>query len=137
LVGAVVVEVEGTGAGPFFHCPVCSRRTRHLYLCEPISCRRCAKLDYSSRHGEDRAARGGPARIARLRRSIGWPEYPFAPAPPRPPRARWRYDAVVARIEAEETKLAGAFAGLAEALEARLRTWRAQRRKGYSKRAAG
>jgi hypothetical protein len=94
-------------------------------------------LDYASRHGEGRAAGVGASRVARLRRKIGAEPFPFAPLPPRPPRARWRYDAVVAKIEAEEAKLAGAFAGLAEALEARLRTWRAQRRRGYSKRAAG
>jgi hypothetical protein len=129
-IGSIAVEVEGTGAGPFFHCPECGRRCRHLYLVEPISCRCCAKLDYSSRRVM-RAAPGA-ARIARLRRQIGAEQYPFTPLPPRPPRARWRYDAIVARIEAEETKVARAYVRLGDDLERRLRSWRAKRRKGYS-----
>jgi hypothetical protein len=137
-----VVELEGTRAGPFFHCPQCQGRTRHLYLELGVVCRKCARLptgerlDYASRHGEGRAAGVGAARIARLRKQIGAEPWPFAPLPPRPHQARWKHDQTVARIEAEETKLAVAFATLASDLERRLRTWRAQRRKGYSKRAA-
>jgi hypothetical protein len=50
-----------------------------------------------------------------------------------PPRARWRYDAIRARIEREEAKLALAFESLARDVERRLGSWRAKRRKGYSK----
>ncbi|HEY1885948.1 MAG TPA: hypothetical protein VGG86_07825 [Roseiarcus sp.] len=99
-IGSIAVEVEGTGAGPFFHCPECGRRARHLYLAEPISCRRCVKppLDYASRRIDRKA----------------------------------RYDAIRARIE-REAKLALAFESLARDLERRLGSWRAKRRKGYSK----
>jgi hypothetical protein len=35
---------------PWFACPTCGRRCRHLYLRDIIACRSCNRLDYASRH---------------------------------------------------------------------------------------
>ena len=42
----VVWDVQGR---PYFECGRCSRRAKHIYLDELV-CRRCAGLDYASRH---------------------------------------------------------------------------------------
>src|SRR5215813_15432770 len=62
---------------PWFECPLCGRRCRHVYLLDPIACRRCHRLDYASRH----LYRQTPAvhRVARLRRKLGADLRPFAP----------------------------------------------------------
>jgi hypothetical protein len=90
---------------PWFECPCCHGRCRHLYL-RQMACRRCSRLDYSSRH----LHRQTPAvhRIARLRR-IGASLVPFSPIPPKP-RYTTRYR-VVAQIRALEASLLGHLRG--------------------------
>ena len=68
--------MEGVGR-PWFECPRCGRRCRHVYLIDSIACRRCHRLDYASRH----LHRQTPAvhRVARLRRKLGADPRPFAP----------------------------------------------------------
>jgi hypothetical protein len=66
---------------PWFECPICSQRCRHVYLRDRIACRRCLKLDYASRHL--RRQTPGVGRVERLRRKLGGCELkPFAPLPP-------------------------------------------------------
>jgi hypothetical protein len=127
-----VIELLGASASTM-RSEICGGRARQLYLVEPISCRRCVRplLDYGSRYGDRRSAPSA-ARIARLRRQIGAPEWPV-PLPPRPPSARGRYGRLWARLEAEEAKLVASFASLSSDLERRLRSWRQKRRKGYSR----
>src|SRR5262249_60205133 len=36
-------------ARPWFECPACGRRCKHLYL-DALACRVCCRLDYASRH---------------------------------------------------------------------------------------
>src|SRR5262245_35748315 len=50
LIGEVRVPVVwDIPAAPWFLCPRCRRRCRHLYLGE-IACRICLRLEHSSRH---------------------------------------------------------------------------------------
>ena len=67
--GNPVLVVWTDWALPWFECPQCGRRCRHVYLLDPIACRRCHHLDYASRH----LYRQTPAvhRVARLRRKLG------------------------------------------------------------------
>jgi hypothetical protein len=83
------------------HCPGSSVRCasggcRHVYLLDPIACRRCHHLDYASRH----LYRQTPAvhRVARWRKQIGADPRPFAPLPERPKR-------IVEKIRTEEEQL--------------------------------
>jgi hypothetical protein len=81
-------------------CPSCRRRIIHLYeIAGAFTCRKCADIDYRSRHSKrDRWAT--LSRIAKLRRQINADLSPLAPLPPRP---RWntsaaKYDRVAAEI---------------------------------------
>lgn len=49
---------NGSGKGqPFFLCPVCGGRTRHIYVTERFSCRKCAGLCYQSQLTRERGRR--------------------------------------------------------------------------------
>jgi hypothetical protein len=107
---------------PWFVCPACGQRCRHLYLRDRIGCRRCHRLDYAVRHL--RRQTPGVGRVERLRRRLGdCEEKPFAPLPMRIRRGRSRayHDALVARIHDEETKLVGYLQGVTRDLERRIR----------------
>src|SRR5215469_274955 len=68
---------------PWFECPVCGRRSRHLYLRDPIACRRCHRLRYLA---ENLKQTPGVGRVERLRRKLGGCDTrPFAPLPARRP----------------------------------------------------
>jgi len=69
----------------FFLCPDCSRKVWHLYLRnERLTCRKCAGLDYASRH----VRRRGLNRARRLRQKIGAPAGLLSTIPSRP--RHWR-----------------------------------------------
>jgi len=64
---------------PWFECPRCRRRCRHIFLDE-LACRKCLRLDYASRHL--RRQTPGVGRVERLRRKLGGCDTrPFAPLP--------------------------------------------------------
>jgi hypothetical protein len=91
-------------ARPWFSCPRCGRPCRHVYLIDPIACRRCHRLDYASRH----LYRQTPAvhRVARLRRKLGADLRPFAPLPASPRgRSKAHHDRLVALVRAQEQAL--------------------------------
>src|SRR5262249_54444427 len=71
----------------FFVCG-CGRRVQHLYVRadEPLTCRRCARLSYRSKH----TRRQGINRVRRLREKIGAPAGLLSRVPPRP--RYWRRD---------------------------------------------
>jgi len=72
--------MEGVGR-PWFECPLCKRRCKHLYF-RQLACRRCCRLDYSSRHLRRQIP--GVGRVERLRRRLGDCDVrPFAPLPER------------------------------------------------------
>jgi hypothetical protein len=54
---------------PWFVCPGCGRRCRHMYLRDRVACRQCLRLDYASRHL--RRQTPGVGRVERLRRKLG------------------------------------------------------------------
>jgi hypothetical protein len=54
---------------PWFECPVCGQRCRHVYLRDKIACRTCHSLDYACRHL--RRQTPGVGRVERLRRKLG------------------------------------------------------------------
>jgi hypothetical protein len=87
----------------WFECPVCKQRARHLYL-RQLACRRCSRLDYSSRHL--RRSVPGLNRLRYLRRKIGLELRPFSPIPPRP-SSHVRYNHIVAEIHQLEAGLVG------------------------------
>jgi len=102
--GNPVLVVWTDWALPWFECPVCGRRCRHVYLLYPIACRQCHRLSYAVRH----LYRQTPAvhRVARLRRKLGAEPRPFAPLPASPPgRHRAYYERLVAMIQDEEQSL--------------------------------
>lgn len=102
---------------PHFICPACRLGAYHLYL-EAFRCRRCAGLDYSSRH----INRHTPqiARLARLRKKINASPEPFSGLPAlmslRPSRRK-----LVARILVLEQGVLASMAAVGDDLEARLR----------------
>ena len=109
--------MEGVGR-PWFECPVCHRRCRHLYL-RQLACRGCSGLDYSSRHRYRSVP--GFNRISYLRRKLGVDLRPFSPIPPRP-RSHVRYWRTVAQIQAIEARLVGHLkTDVNDVLERRLR----------------
>jgi hypothetical protein len=116
----VVWDEHMPGASrPWFECPLCGRRCRHVYLLDPIACRRCHRLDYASRH----LYRQTPAvhRVARLRRKLGADQAPFASLPPRPPgRSKAYHDRLVAKIQAEEQALVEHLGTITRDLERRI-----------------
>jgi hypothetical protein len=89
---------------PWFECPLCKQRARHLYLRKPIACRRCHGLRYLA---ENRQQTLGVGRVQRLRRKLGGCDTrPFAPLPARRPgRSRACHERLVVMICAEESKL--------------------------------
>src|SRR5262249_1272111 len=88
----------------YFLCPDCSRKVWHLYVRdEQLKCRRCAGLDYRSKH----TRRRGLNRVRRLREKIGALPSPLAPLPQRPRHVRRDYwMKALARIAAAETLVA-------------------------------
>src|SRR5262249_17721310 len=81
-------------ARPWFECPVCGRRCKHLYL-DPLACRVCCRLDYASRHLHRQVP--GVHRVMRWRRMIGIDPHPFAAIPKRP-RHHTRFHRIVAQM---------------------------------------
>lgn len=106
---------------PWFACPVCGRRCRHIYLLDTIACRACHRLDYASRHL--RRQTPGVGRIERLRRKLGnCDTRPFAPLPACwPGRHKAYHESLVAMIHDEEMKLAGQLGELVHDLKRRIR----------------
>jgi len=92
---------------PWFECPACGQRCRHVYLRDTIACRRCHGLENASRHL--RRQTPGVGRVERLRRKLGGCDIrPFAPLPARRRgRSRAYHAKLVALIFAEEAKLIG------------------------------
>ena len=112
---------------PWFECPGCNRRSRHLYLRAPIACRRCHGLDYAGRHLGQQTPTVG--RVERLRRKLGGCDTrPFARLPARikPGRSRARHKQLVALIRAEEAKLVEQLGGIVCDLERRIRVRKAK-----------
>jgi hypothetical protein len=103
-------------ARPYFACPKCGRRCKHIYLDE-FACRICCDLDYSSRHLH--RSMSGVHRIRRWRRQLGIDPHPFAPIPERPKR-HTRFHRIAARIRAEEGKLVGYLSGVNHDLKRRM-----------------
>jgi hypothetical protein len=104
-------------ARPWFLCPACGRRCKHVYLDE-LACRICCRLDYACRHLHRQIP--GLHRIRRLRRMIGADQRPFAPLPKRP-RHHVRFHRVAAEIRALERALVGHLGGINRDLERRAR----------------
>jgi hypothetical protein len=92
-----------------------------MYLRDPIACRRCHKLDYSSRHL--RRQTPGVGRVERLRRKLGDCDVrPFAPLPARRPgRSKAYHEWMVAMIQDEEAKLVEHLGGIVHDLQRRIR----------------
>ena len=123
--GNPVLVVWADWALPWFECPQCGRRCRHVYLLDPIACRRCHHLDYASRH----LYRQTPAvhRVARLRRKLGADLRPFAPLPARPPgRSKAYHERLVAKIQAEEQTLVEHLGSIVHDLRRRIRVRKAK-----------
>src|SRR5262245_29989231 len=117
LVNGIRVPIVWTDwAVPWFLCPGCSRRCRHLYVPE-FTCRICCHLDYSSRHVSRTVP--GLHRITWLRRLISVDQRPFAPIPGRP-RSHTRYNRIAAEIRLLEHGLVGYLAGVNRDLQRRI-----------------
>jgi hypothetical protein len=100
----VVWDEPMSGVGRcWFECPRCSQRCRHIYV-RQLACRRCSRLDYSSRHLHRSVP--GLNRLRYLRGKLGLELRPFAPIPPRP-SSHTRYHRIVAEIHALEAGLVG------------------------------
>jgi hypothetical protein len=116
---AIVWDEPLPGVGrPWFECPVCHQRCRHVYLRDAIACRRCHRLDYASRHLHRSVP--GIHRIIRWRRMLGINSHPFAPISKRQ-RHHTRYHRIVARILLEERALLGHLQTVTHDLERRAR----------------
>lgn len=125
----VIWDEPMPGVGrPWFECPACGRRSRHLYLRDPIACRRCHRLRYSSQNMGQQTA--GVGRIERLRRKLGDCDVrPFAPLPARRRgRSRACHDKLVALIFAEEAKLISHLGRVVHDLDRRIRVRKARGR---------
>jgi hypothetical protein len=117
-VAVVWEEVFSGYSRPWFECPKCKSRFKHLYL-RQMACVHCSGLDYSSRH----LHRQTPAvyRVARLRRKLGADPCPFAPLPERRTGRSWAYhEKLVAMIHAEELALLGHLQTVTRDLERRI-----------------
>jgi hypothetical protein len=112
--------MEGV-ARPWFACPVCGRRCRHVYLLDSIGCKTCCRLDHVSRHL--RRQTPGVGRVERLRRRLGnCDTRPFAPLPARRPgRSKAYHERMVAMIQNEEAKLVEHLGGIVRDLQRRIR----------------
>ncbi|HEY2531300.1 MAG TPA: hypothetical protein VGJ20_25785 [Xanthobacteraceae bacterium] len=86
---------------PWFECPSCGRRCRHIFLDE-LACRICLSLDYASRHLHRQMP--GIHRTARLRRRLDADARPFTAIPERP-KHHVRYNRIVEQIRAEKARL--------------------------------
>jgi hypothetical protein len=121
---AVVWDEPMAGVGrPWFECPQCGGRCRHVYLREVIACRRCCRLDYACRHRH--RAIPGFGRLLYLRRKIGADPKPFTPIAPRP-RTHVRYHRIADQIRALEERLVGHLGGIVSDLERRIRVRKAK-----------
>jgi len=111
---------------PWFECPACGRRCRHVYLREAIACRRCHRLRPAVRHL--RRQMPGVGRVERLRRKLGGCDVrPFAPLPARRRGcSRAYHDKLVAMIHAEEAKLLGHLSCVVHDLDRRIRVRKAK-----------
>src|SRR5262249_34435011 len=83
---------------PWFECPACGQRCRHVYLRATTACGRCHGLQHAVRHL--RRQTPGVGRVERLRRKLGGCDVrPFAPLPARRRgRSRAYHDKLVAQI---------------------------------------
>jgi hypothetical protein len=125
---AVVWEEPMERCGrPWFECPRCNRRSRHLYLRDPIACRRCHGLDYAGRHLGQQTPTVGL--VERLRRKLGGCDtQPFAPLPARikPGRSKAYHEKLVAKIQAEEQALVEYLGSIVHDLRQRIRVRKAK-----------
>jgi len=122
--GDRVLVVWTDWALPWFECPRCHRRCRHIFLDE-LACRKCLRLDYASRH----LYRQTPAvhRVARLRRKLGADPHPFAPLPEcRHAPSRAYYERLVAKVHAEEQALVEHLGTIVHDLRRRIRVRKAK-----------
>lgn len=124
----IVWDEPMPGVGrPWFECPVCGQRCRHVYFRDTIACRRCHCLRHAVRHL--RRQMPGVGRVERLRRRLGnCDAQPFAPLPPRirPGRSRAYHEKLVAMIHAQEAELIGYLQTVTRDLERRIRVRKAR-----------
>jgi len=106
---------------PWFECPSCGHRCRHVYLRDTIACRRCHGLENASRHL--RRQTPGVGRVERLSHKLGGCDVrPFAPLPARRRgRSRAYHEKLVAAIYAEEAKLISHLSIVVHDLKRRIR----------------
>lgn len=107
--------IPGVGR-PWFECR-CGRRVRHLYLRDPIACRRCHGLRFSSQYLGQQTP--GVQRVMRWRRQLGVDPAPFSPIPNRPVH-HVRYHRKVALIRIEEERMAAHLQNVCHDLERRI-----------------
>jgi hypothetical protein len=107
---------------PWFECPRCGRRCRHIFLDE-LACRICLRLDYASRHLHRQMP--GVHRVARLRRRLGVDPHPFAAIPERP-KHHVRFHRIAERIRAEEAGLVEYLGTIVHDLQRRIRVRKAK-----------
>jgi hypothetical protein len=88
-----------------------------------LLCRRCADLDYISRHLH--RSTPGVHQVVRLRRKIGADQRPFAPLPERPEH-HVRFHRIVARIRNEEAGLVEHLGSIVHDLDRRIRVRKAK-----------
>jgi hypothetical protein len=124
----IVWDEPMPGVGrPWFECPKCNRRSRHLYLRDPIACRRCHSLKYMA---ENLQQTPGVGHVERLRKKLGGCDTrPFAKLTACPPgRSKAYHDKLVAMIQAEEAKLVEHLGGIVDDLQRRIRIRKARHR---------
>lgn len=114
------VRVVGDCYGrPWFECPLCQGRARHIYLVgEHFGCRTCLKLRYTSRYCSVMTAR--VLRIMRLRRLLPGAEPHVFGSIQRVPRGRERIHRIIRRVREEEGLLLAGSRKLTDAAERRL-----------------
>jgi len=118
LVDGIRISVTWTEwAVPWFLCPACGQRCKHLYLGE-LLCRTCCHLDYACRH--QHRSIPGLDRIKQLRRRIGVDERPFSPLPRRQ-RRHLRYHRIADEIRLLESRLVSHLDGINRDLQRRIR----------------
>jgi hypothetical protein len=120
--GNRVLVVWTDWALPWFECPRCGRRCRHIFLDE-LACRICLRLDYACRHLHRQMP--GVHRVARLRRKLGADPHPFANIPERP-KHHVRFHRIAERIRAEEAGLIDYLGTIVHDLQRRIRVRRAK-----------
>jgi len=114
----IVWDEPMPGVGrPWFECPACGRRARHMYLRDPIACKRCHGLRHASQYLGQQTP--GVHRIARWRRQLGLDTRPFGSIPTRPAH-HVRFHRIVERIRAEEARLVGHLQTVTRDLERRI-----------------